>query len=83
MSCFLILLVVLAQCSSIVHGRPSLRRRDERDEETVLDRSLIIGGKAATKGDYPYFAHFDSPGCGGTLIAPDIVLTAGHVSSTL
>ena len=43
------------------------------------ERSLIIGGSEAAAGDYPYFAHFENPGCGGTLIAPDLVLTAGHV----
>lgn len=40
-------------------------------------RELIINGKKAVKGRYPYFTtlgHF----CGGALIAPDIVLMAGH-----
>jgi len=40
-------------------------------------RSLIIGGQDAPKGRYPYFASFDHWG-GGVLIAPDIILTAGH-----
>ena len=44
-------------------------------------RSLIIGGNAASKNEYPYFAYFDPPQCGGTLIASNLVLTAGHVSA--
>lgn len=41
------------------------------------DRDLIVKGQNAVQGRYPYFAtlkHF----CGGALIAPDIILTAGH-----
>jgi hypothetical protein len=51
-----------------------------RGVEQQHNRTLVIGGKIARPGDYPYFVHFATPGCGGTLIAPDIVLTAGHVS---
>lgn len=43
-------------------------------------RNLIIGGKIAKPNDYPYFAHLEGIACGGSLIAPDVVLTAGHVS---
>jgi secreted trypsin-like serine protease len=39
---------------------------------------LIIGGHDAPASEYPYFATFDHFG-GGILIAPDIILTAGHV----
>lgn len=40
-------------------------------------RELIINGQPARRGRYPYFStlHHD---CGGALIAPDTVLTAGH-----
>jgi cell division septation protein DedD len=51
--------------------------RDGRDGP-VPRRNLIIGGSVASANDWPYFVHFDSPACGGSLIAPDIVLTAGH-----
>ena len=47
-------------------------------EDGITDRDLIVGGSSATPHDYPYFVHLDTPGCGGTLIAPDIVLSAGH-----
>ncbi|CAB9521180.1 Tryptase beta-2 [Seminavis robusta] len=45
-------------------------------------RSLIIGGHNAQPGRYPYFATFDHFG-GGILIAPDIILTAGHCNPPL
>ena len=51
------------------------------DADTLKERKLIIGGNVAAPNAYPYFAHLSGIACGGTLIAPDIVLTAGHVSS--
>mmetsp|Transcript_846 Transcript_846/g.1326 ORF Transcript_846/g.1326 Transcript_846/m.1326 type:complete len:501 (+) Transcript_846:62-1564(+) len=52
------------------------------NDEGVLtapkERNLIIGGKVAEPNDYPYFSHFEGIACGGSLIAPDIILTAGH-----
>ena len=42
------------------------------------ERNLIIGGDDAIAGDYPYFVHLPKPGCGGVVIAPDMILTAGH-----
>ncbi|KAG7371190.1 trypsin [Nitzschia inconspicua] len=52
------------------------------------NRELIIGGHNAEQGRYPYFVALQnaqgSTECGGTLIAPDIVLTAAHcVASNL
>ena len=42
----------------------------------------IIGGKDAIPGSYPFFvsilAGASSHSCGGTLVAPDVVLTAAH-----
>jgi secreted trypsin-like serine protease len=40
-------------------------------------RRLIIHGHKAIPGRYPYFSQIDDY-CGGSLIAPDIVLAAGH-----
>jgi len=37
----------------------------------------IVGGKNATENKYPYFVQMVY-GCGGTLIAPDVVLFAAH-----
>jgi secreted trypsin-like serine protease len=38
--------------------------------------SRIIGGQTADVGEYPYYV--DLGGCGGTLIAPSVVLSASH-----
>ena len=69
-------LALLMQCFSFVRSHGLRGHEQETDH-----RDLIIGGQSAKNGDYPYFVHFQPPGCGGTLIAPDIVLTAGHVSA--
>ena len=46
-------------------------------------RHLIVGGEPAPLGRYPFFAGLQNfpdqaPFCGGTLIAPNVVLTAAH-----
>jgi hypothetical protein len=46
---------------------------DEDDPE-----ARIVGGNAASRGEYKFFAKWS--GCGASLIAPDILLTAAHVS---
>ncbi|PPK68992.1 serine protease [Actinokineospora auranticolor] len=37
----------------------------------------VVGGTRAPQGAYPWMARL-SMGCGGSLIAPEVVLTAGH-----
>ncbi|WP_189167974.1 S1 family serine peptidase [Pilimelia anulata] len=37
----------------------------------------IIGGKPSVEGDFPWMARL-SMGCGGSLISPDIILSAAH-----
>jgi secreted trypsin-like serine protease len=62
----LLLLVILSQTSKTTLARPMPR---------------IIGGQDATAGSYPFFASLTMGGshsCGGTLIAPDIILSAAH-----
>ena len=56
----------VAECS----GTP-VRRRQARHRE------LIINGETAVEGRYPYFSTLNHY-CGGALIAPDMILTAGH-----
>ena len=58
----------------------ALRGGQASESDSTLERQLIIGGEVAAAGDYPYFTHYDTPGCGGAIIAPDVVLTAAHVS---
>ena len=40
----------------------------------------IVGGRPAEAGRYPYMTYLAGSGflCGATLIAPDVILTAGH-----
>ena len=42
----------------------------------MLNIARIVGGIRAGDGEYPYFVLGDF--CGGTLVAPDVVLTAAH-----
>jgi secreted trypsin-like serine protease len=60
--------------SSVVAVPESALLEDNKD---LQQRALIINGKNAVKGRYPYFVTLDHYG-GGALIAPDIVLTGGH-----
>jgi secreted trypsin-like serine protease len=50
---------------------------------TIVDSKAhfrIIGGEKTEEDEYPWF--YRSNGCGGSLIAADIVLTAAHCSSS-
>ena len=70
---------VCLRLASVVRPRPDLVLTCVRLPQ---HRNLIIGGQDAPTNKYPYFAVFDHFG-GGVLIAPDIVLTAGHVNPPL
>jgi trypsin len=57
-----------------------------RDLLSPADGSRVIGGVAAQTRRYPYAVSLQYAGehfCGGSLIAPDIVLTAGHCNGEL
>lgn len=41
----------------------------------------IVGGTPVDAGVFPYYVHLFNPTCGGSLIHPDIVLTAAHCMS--
>ena len=59
-------------------GRRRLEGGGRSRQEDGGRRSLIVGGEIVSNPNaYPYFVSFDHY-CGGALIAPDIVLTAGH-----
>jgi Trypsin len=82
---FPLLLVLFSTLNIEVEGIHSLRGASGGVEgksyiKSDKERNLIIGGRVAAPNEYPYFAHLDAISCGGSLIAPDIVLTAGHVS---
>lgn len=74
-SCLLLGLVLLASVSSLA------KAESEESHSLLRGRNLIIGG--GTTGDrFPYYVALKDANreiqCGGTLIAPDIVLTAAH-----
>lgn len=50
--------------------------KDKWDSLPDGPEGLIYGGTDASPGEYPYFVNL--PGCGGSLIDPDTVLTAAH-----
>ena len=69
--------------------RPQQRMHKSRHETSLLPSQRIVGGTHVKKDTYPWFAYiyykenfyqdlYESQTCGGTLIAPDIVLTAAH-----
>mmetsp|Transcript_17496 Transcript_17496/g.34002 ORF Transcript_17496/g.34002 Transcript_17496/m.34002 type:complete len:500 (-) Transcript_17496:300-1799(-) len=67
--------------SSSIRGA---RQETDTPTQTLLKSPRIIGGSESPSTRYPYaVALYDSIGlfCGGSLIAPDVVLTAAHCSS--
>ena len=52
-----------------------------KQTSSVLPQTKIIGGTSPPQGRFPYIAsltYFGSHLCGGSLIAPDLILTAAH-----
>jgi trypsin len=50
----------------------------------MIGQNRIIGGQFAADGRYPYavsLTSFGTPYCGGSLIAPDVVLSAAHCAA--
>jgi len=54
----------------------------EMDDLTHLVKPRVVGGTSVARGAYPYFVRVDKNGlvasCGGSLVAPDVVLSAAH-----
>ena len=46
-------------------------------EESVAS-TRIVGESSSDQGEFPYFVDMLETSCGGTLIAPRVVLTAAH-----
>lgn len=54
---------------------------EKKDTYGNLVKPRIVGGTDVVRGEYPFFVRIDHnffPSCGGSLVAPDVVLTAGH-----
>lgn len=65
---------VLLLCMITAANASSLRS----SSSNTSPRNLIVRGHDAAPDRYPYFVSLNDGNCGGALIAPDIVLTAGH-----
>jgi secreted trypsin-like serine protease len=63
----------LAALAAILAGAPAAAARDAAPPA----RAAVVGGGSVPAGAYPWIVAM-SRGCGGSLIAPDRVLTAGH-----
>jgi len=78
-----VVLTALSKASSQDEPLPFPEAIETKAHEVVLMSWLarIIGGTPVQAGVYPFFVRLDRNGqnvCGGTLIAPDLVLTAAH-----
>jgi len=59
----------------------NLHQRHSPEEHRSLTAARIIGGNTSPPGKYPYYVLMgvgDNGGCGASLIAPRVVLTAAH-----
>ena len=59
----------------------SIRGRQTEESQGRVFHERIIGGEAAPVGLYPYIVSLQGASghfCGGSLIAPDVVLSAAH-----
>lgn len=63
------------------HRRPLVDLIRISDGDAIAEESTgrIVGGTDATKNEYPYYTNWG--GCGASLIAPDILLTAAHCNA--
>jgi len=84
MNAFLALLALTATfpCCAEAGSNHGIRSVADRGQHGVLRGlgSRIIGGTPATEGEYPSFGTSDEANgtCGGSLVAPDVALTAAH-----
>jgi trypsin len=63
--------ILLGLASAALRGSPPARVAKELNAS-----SRVFNGYPTARGAYPYFVQGE--GCGGSLVAPDVVLTAAH-----
>jgi secreted trypsin-like serine protease len=85
----------LGSASAQGHTRPrhmqsvTLRAASERGSTGPKARAAIVGGAPAEDGTYPWLAYIwrktgeETFVCSGTVVAPNVVLTAGHCAEQL
>ena len=69
------LFLVIQTSSGSTERSRKLRSRDD-DDERGDGEFRIVGGTNAANGEFPYMVK--GGGCGGSLITPNLVLTAAH-----
>ena len=78
----LLLAATILSSSRICCGERSSNLRTTNSQQQQQQRDLVIGGHDAVRNRYPYYVALqtaeNNTECGGTLIAPDVVLTAAH-----
>src|SRR5690349_24672639 len=61
----------------IVAGILAMNQPPAQARAAAGQARTVVGGDAAPAGRFPWMVRL-SVGCGGTLVAPGVVLTAGH-----
>ena len=68
--------------SLLLQASASSIRGRRQATSNIFDTAHIVGGIEALEGKFPSYAHVISGQlCGGTLIRPDVILTAAHCAS--
>lgn len=70
-------LSILVLSLTLIQGASATSLSSTATRQELESRSLIVNGYDAEPDKYPYFCTLEEY-CGGVLIAPDIILTAGH-----
>ena len=79
-SIFLLLLTCHAETASLEAPKQSIEALQQQEEDNET-RELIVEGTLASINEFPWFVSSTGDGyCGGSLIAPSVVLTAAHCS---
>jgi len=58
--------------------KDSIKIENDPDNLNDEDIAFIVGGTVSKPGDFPYYALINGGDCGGSLIAPRVILTAAH-----